>query len=75
MHGQARKEDGPLLKSIADQIAGPAICAFGRPVRGRRKASSPSSPMNLKVMRAKKAEKTAGRFRFDLDFHDSARQT
>jgi NADH-quinone oxidoreductase subunit F len=29
VHGQARKEDGALLKSIADQIAGRTICAFG----------------------------------------------
>jgi NADH-quinone oxidoreductase subunit F len=29
VHGQARKEDGALLKNIADQIAGRTICAFG----------------------------------------------
>jgi NADH-quinone oxidoreductase subunit F len=29
VHGQARAEDGALLKSIADQIAGRTICAFG----------------------------------------------
>jgi NADH-quinone oxidoreductase subunit F len=29
VHGQARAEDGTLLKSVADQIAGRTICAFG----------------------------------------------
>jgi len=29
VHGQARVEDGALLKSVADQIAGRTICAFG----------------------------------------------
>jgi len=29
VHGQARAEDGALLKSVADQIAGRTICAFG----------------------------------------------
>jgi NADH-quinone oxidoreductase subunit F len=28
-HGQARREDIDLLKSVADQIAGRTICAFG----------------------------------------------
>jgi NADH-quinone oxidoreductase subunit F len=28
-HGQARVEDADLLKSVADQIAGRTICAFG----------------------------------------------
>ncbi len=29
VHGDARTEDGALLKSVADQIAGRTICAFG----------------------------------------------
>jgi NADH-quinone oxidoreductase subunit F len=29
VHGVARAEDGQLLKSVADQIAGRTICAFG----------------------------------------------
>jgi|UniRef100_UPI004049679A NADH-quinone oxidoreductase subunit F len=29
VHGEARKEDGALLKSVADQIPGRTICAFG----------------------------------------------
>ncbi len=29
VHGEARPEDGQLLKSVADQIAGRTICAFG----------------------------------------------
>jgi NADH-quinone oxidoreductase subunit F len=29
VHDQARSEDGALLKSVADQIAGRTICAFG----------------------------------------------
>ena len=29
VHAQARAEDGALLKSVADQIAGRTICAFG----------------------------------------------
>ncbi|HEY0947071.1 MAG TPA: NADH-quinone oxidoreductase subunit NuoF [Opitutaceae bacterium] len=29
VHGDARSEDGALLKSVADQIAGRTICAFG----------------------------------------------
>jgi NADH-quinone oxidoreductase subunit F len=29
VHGDARAEDGALLKSVADQIAGRTICAFG----------------------------------------------
>jgi NADH-quinone oxidoreductase subunit F len=29
VHGDARKEDGALLKSVADQIPGRTICAFG----------------------------------------------
>jgi NADH-quinone oxidoreductase subunit F len=29
VHGSARPEDGALLKSVADQIAGRTICAFG----------------------------------------------
>ncbi len=29
VHGGARPEDGQLLKSVADQIAGRTICAFG----------------------------------------------
>ncbi|WP_221030667.1 NADH-quinone oxidoreductase subunit NuoF [Actomonas aquatica] len=29
VHGDARPEDGELLKSVADQIAGRTICAFG----------------------------------------------
>jgi NADH-quinone oxidoreductase subunit F len=29
VHGAARMEDGALLKSVADQIAGRTICAFG----------------------------------------------
>ena len=29
VHGAARPEDGALLKSVADQIAGRTICAFG----------------------------------------------
>jgi NADH-quinone oxidoreductase subunit F len=29
VHGAARTEDGALLKSVADQIAGRTICAFG----------------------------------------------
>ncbi|HEY3756956.1 MAG TPA: NADH-quinone oxidoreductase subunit NuoF [Opitutaceae bacterium] len=29
VHGKARAEDGQLLKSVADQIAGRTICAFG----------------------------------------------
>src|SRR5471032_2579060 len=29
VHGEARPEDGALLKSVADQIAGRTICAFG----------------------------------------------
>jgi NADH-quinone oxidoreductase subunit F len=29
VHGTARAEDGSLLKSVADQIAGRTICAFG----------------------------------------------
>jgi NADH-quinone oxidoreductase subunit F len=29
VHDQARSEDGVLLKSVADQIAGRTICAFG----------------------------------------------
>jgi len=29
IHGQARTEDGALLKNVADQIAGRTICAFG----------------------------------------------
>jgi NADH-quinone oxidoreductase subunit F len=29
VHGDARPEDGQLLKSVADQIAGRTICAFG----------------------------------------------
>ncbi|MBL9210317.1 MAG: NADH-quinone oxidoreductase subunit NuoF [Opitutaceae bacterium] len=29
VHDQARSEDGSLLKSVADQIAGRTICAFG----------------------------------------------
>ncbi len=29
VHQQARSEDGALLKSVADQIAGRTICAFG----------------------------------------------
>jgi NADH-quinone oxidoreductase subunit F len=29
VHGAARKEDGSLLVSVADQIAGRTICAFG----------------------------------------------
>ena len=29
VHGEARAEDGQLLKSVADQIAGRTICAFG----------------------------------------------
>jgi NADH-quinone oxidoreductase subunit F len=29
VHGEARSEDGVLLKSVADQIAGRTICAFG----------------------------------------------
>jgi NADH-quinone oxidoreductase subunit F len=28
-HGHARKEDTDLLKSVADNIAGRTICAFG----------------------------------------------
>ena len=29
VHDTARPEDGQLLKSVADQIAGRTICAFG----------------------------------------------
>ncbi len=29
VHGEAREEDGELIKSVADQIAGRTICAFG----------------------------------------------
>ncbi|HZZ58623.1 MAG TPA: NADH-quinone oxidoreductase subunit NuoF [Opitutaceae bacterium] len=29
VHGRAREEDGQLLKSVADQIPGRTICAFG----------------------------------------------
>jgi NADH-quinone oxidoreductase subunit F len=29
VHQEARAEDGALLKSVADQIAGRTICAFG----------------------------------------------
>jgi NADH-quinone oxidoreductase subunit F len=29
VHGEARVEDGALLKNVADQIAGRTICAFG----------------------------------------------
>ena len=29
VHGEARPDDGSLLKSVADQIAGRTICAFG----------------------------------------------
>jgi NADH-quinone oxidoreductase subunit F len=29
VHGDARAEDGQLMKSVADQIAGRTICAFG----------------------------------------------
>ncbi len=29
VHGDARPEDGELIKSVADQIAGRTICAFG----------------------------------------------
>jgi NADH-quinone oxidoreductase subunit F len=29
VHGDARAEDGTLLRSVADQIAGRTICAFG----------------------------------------------
>ena len=29
VHGGARAEDAALLKSVADQIAGRTICAFG----------------------------------------------
>jgi len=29
VHGDAREEDGELIKSVADQIAGRTICAFG----------------------------------------------
>ena len=29
VHDGARSEDGVLLKSVADQIAGRTICAFG----------------------------------------------
>ena len=29
VHDTARSEDGVLLKSVADQIAGRTICAFG----------------------------------------------
>jgi NADH-quinone oxidoreductase subunit F len=29
VHGQARPEDAALLKSVADQIPGRTICAFG----------------------------------------------
>jgi len=29
VHGEARTEDGELIKSVADQIAGRTICAFG----------------------------------------------
>jgi NADH-quinone oxidoreductase subunit F len=29
VHSAARTEDGQLLKSVADQIAGRTICAFG----------------------------------------------
>ncbi len=29
VHGEARSEDGELIKSVADQIAGRTICAFG----------------------------------------------
>mgnify|MGYP003337154384 FL=1 len=29
VHGEARAEDGALLKGVADQIAGRTICAFG----------------------------------------------
>jgi NADH-quinone oxidoreductase subunit F len=29
VHDRARAEDGALLKSVADQIAGRTICAFG----------------------------------------------
>ena len=29
VHGEARPQDGELLKSVADQIAGRTICAFG----------------------------------------------
>ena len=29
VHGDARSQDGTLLKSVADQIAGRTICAFG----------------------------------------------
>jgi NADH-quinone oxidoreductase subunit F len=29
VHGDARAEDGALLRSVADQIAGRTICAFG----------------------------------------------
>jgi NADH-quinone oxidoreductase subunit F len=29
VHGDARPEDGQLLKSVADQIPGRTICAFG----------------------------------------------
>jgi NADH-quinone oxidoreductase subunit F len=29
VHGEARAEDGQLLKTVADQIAGRTICAFG----------------------------------------------
>jgi NADH-quinone oxidoreductase subunit F len=29
VHGDARPQDGALLKSVADQIPGRTICAFG----------------------------------------------
>ena len=29
VHGEARPEDGELIKNVADQIAGRTICAFG----------------------------------------------
>jgi NADH-quinone oxidoreductase subunit F len=29
VHDRARTEDGALLKSVADQIAGRTVCAFG----------------------------------------------
>ena len=45
--GEAREEDADLLNSIADQIAGRTICAFGEAASWRCKVLSLSLRMSL----------------------------
>ena len=47
--GEARKEDADLLLSVANQIEGRTICAFGEAAPGQPKVLLLNFVMNLKT--------------------------